>query len=100
MFCAQLRKDFQTAALDERWHPKDNLLPSTLRLWMLDTIKALSSCESEGLRRLLNRVDISEKQMSRFHMQHKNMSFEEVVAELVVRRTLQKVIIRKKFSNE
>ena len=100
LFCSQLQKDFQTAGLDADPFSLHHLSPATARATVLENVVKLSRNNSEGLRRLLYRVDISEKQLDKFHRAHKALSFEEVVAELIVRRVLQKVIIRKKFSGE
>lgn len=61
-------------------------------------IKSLSSGNLEKLFSLLYRVDISEKQISTEQQNSKHLSFEEVITHLIIKRCLQKVILRKLFS--
>ena len=98
MFCAQLKKDFEGAGLVMPFDP-GALQPTGLRQQILEAVVQLSEGSGDNLRRLLYRVDISEKQLGAFHRRHHGVSFEEVVTELIVRRTLQKVVLRKRFSN-
>jgi hypothetical protein len=46
----------------------------------------------------LYRVDVSERQLKEYHHKHLTLNFEEIVIELVIKRILQKIILKKKFS--
>ena len=51
-----------------------------------------------ALSNLLNRIDISETQLNNYQVKKISFSFEEIIAELIIKRTLQKVILKKRFS--
>ena len=53
-----------------------------------------------SLSQLLYRVDISETQLNKYLAQKKNEGFYHVVAELLIKRVLQKVVIRKYYRNK
>ncbi len=61
-------------------------------------IKQLSSNNLEKLFSLLYRVDVSEKQINTEQQNSKLLAFEEVITHLIIKRCLQKVILRKLFS--
>ena len=51
-----------------------------------------------ALSNLLIRIDISETQLNNYQAKKISFSFEEIIAELIIKRTLQKVILKKRFS--
>ncbi len=53
-----------------------------------------------SLSRLLNRIDISDAQLKRYLNEYKNESRFNVIAELIIKRTLQKVVIRQHYKNK
>jgi len=54
-----------------------------------------------NLMRLLNRVDISQAQLSKYLNEYKNENRLYVIAELIIKRVLQKVVIKQHYkSNE
>ncbi len=61
-------------------------------------IKALSKDNYQKLLSLLYRVDISEQQLNTEQKNRENLSFEEVITHLIIKRCLQKVVLRKLFS--
>ena len=99
-FCAQLVKDFDGSGLDSSLLEGMEHDAAAARQVILQAVTALSKGGEEKLRRLLYRVDISERQLNNYYRTHSNQTFEEIVAELIVRRILQKVVIRKRFSHE
>ena len=72
---------------------------TTVRAGILEAVKELGRKQARLIPSLLYRIDISEKQLRDFAQRHPALAFEEVVAQLIVRRILQKVILKKKFSN-
>jgi len=51
--------------------------------------------------RLLNRIDISEAQLKKYLNENRNEDRFNVIAELIIKRVLQKVVIRQHYkSNE
>jgi hypothetical protein len=48
---------------------------------------------------LLYRVDISEAQLKRYLSEAKNESYFNVIAELIIKRVLQKVVVKQYYKN-
>ena len=61
-------------------------------------IKQLSTDNHQKLISLLYRIDISEVQLKNETIKNPNQAFEEIVAHLIIKRCLQKVVLRKLFS--
>jgi len=53
-----------------------------------------------SLSRLLNRIDISDAQLNRYLNEYKNESRFSVIAELIIKRVLQKVVIKQHYRNK
>jgi len=52
---------------------------------------------NSNLMRLLNRIDISEAQLRKFLSEYKNENRFNVIAELIIKRVLQKVVIKQHY---
>jgi len=97
-FRSQLKKDFEGAGIAAGF---TNDLPSDLHLLkerILQALQPLFRGNMALLSSLFYRIDISEQQLKNYEQQHKHLSFEELAAELIIKRVLQKVILRKRFS--
>lgn len=97
LFKIQLKKDFDSCSLSTDFI--DNL-PSQFELLknaLLLELKPLLKTNSI-LSNLLYRIDISELQITNYQLKNSSINFEEVLAELIIKRILQKVILKKKFS--
>jgi hypothetical protein len=55
--------------------------------------------EKINLMHLLYRIDISEAQLKRYLNENKNENHFNVIAELIIKRVLQKVVIKKHYKN-
>jgi hypothetical protein len=53
-----------------------------------------------SLSRLLNRIDISDAQLKRYLNEHKSESRFNVIAELIIKRVLQKVVIKQHYKSK
>ena len=53
-----------------------------------------------NLMQLLNRIDISEAQLRRYLSEHKNESRLSTIAELIIKRVLQKVVIKQYYKKK
>lgn len=97
-FEQQLRKDFEGAgqALGPDFILESNYLE--LQKQMRNQVITLS--KSNALPQLLYRIDISENQIKKYTQLQKEMSFETVIAELIIKRILQKVIFKIHFSSK
>ncbi len=97
LFKKQLKKDFETCGLDINFIDE---LPSDflkLKIILINQLQPLF-INKIVLSNLLNRIDISETQLNNYQVKKISFSFEEIITELIVKRTLQKVILKKRFS--
>jgi hypothetical protein len=97
LFKKQLKKDFETSGIDAGF--ATNLLPDwlTLREVISRALKPLSN-DGNLFTSLLYRIDISEVEIKNYQNQHNALPFEDLMAELIIKRILQKVVLKKKFS--
>ena len=97
-FELQLRKDFEGAghALASDFELASNY--NDLQKQMRDQVIILS--KNNALPQLLYRIDISENQIKKYTQLQKEVSFETVIAELIIKRILQKVIFKIHFSSK
>ena len=65
---------------------------------ILPRIKQLINSDYQKLYSLLYRVDISETQIKKESAANVDMPFEEIITRLIIKRCLQKVVLRKLFS--
>lgn len=96
-FEKQLRKDFEGAGqaiAEDAMIPR--LLPD-LQLFLTQKVKEISRHGS--LQGLLYRIDISEHHISMMGQKQPDLLFEELLSDLIIRRILQKIILRKKFTS-
>ncbi len=97
-FELQLRKDFEASACAL---PENYVLVQgyeNLVLQLADRVRQLD--KSNNLHRLLYRIDVSEVQIKKQSQLQSEISFECIVAELIIKRILQKVILKMHFSSK
>lgn len=100
LFRLQLRKDFAMAGCDVEF---TNQLPGSfdeLKAVLGSQIRKLGTSGASKLPELLYRVDLSEAQVKHYSSKQPNESWEELVAELIIKRLLQKVILKKTYSKK
>ncbi len=100
LFRLQLKKDFEVSACDASFTdnlPKDFYL---LRDLIYKNLCQLGISASSKLPGLLYRIDVSEKQIKIQCNKNPNAKWEENVAELIIKRILQKVILKKTYSKK
>jgi hypothetical protein len=99
-FKTQLLKDFKQSSYSSDFI--EGLEPSYTKI--LETIATVLQRENNtptNLMQLLNRIDISEAQLKRYLHKNKDENYFHVVAELIIKRVLQKVVIKRYYkSNE
>ena len=99
-FKRQLAKDFEQSNFPIDFVSK--LEPDYARIH--ETIlRELLSSQSKAdfnVMQLLYRIDISEAQLKRYLNENKNESYFNVIAELIIKRVLQKVVIRQHYKNK
>lgn len=99
LFKQQLKKDFEGAGLNgdfAMYLPNDF---EALCFALEKQLKLLSKQSGSALSSLLYRIDITEQQLNSSQLKRRQETFEKVLAELIVKRILQKVVLKKKFGN-
>lgn len=93
----QLKKDFLTVGIN---FDIDNPVENYIQLFSFTSnlVEALNEKDPKRIINLLYRIDLPEKKVQ-LEMQKSELSFSELLAELIVKRELQKVIIKNYYSN-
>ena|SRR5688572_11515480 len=98
-FKLQLKKDLSECGCESEF--VTGLLPQfeIIQKELAATLKEHDKKPGFNIQQLLYRVDINEKQLSKQLQEQKNVEYMSVVAELMIKRILQKVVLRKYFNN-
>jgi adenylate kinase family enzyme len=98
-FKAQLKKDFEQSNLSadfvEELEPDYYFILERIESQLQHNEKRNDS----NVMRLLNRIDISEGQLKRYLAENKKVNRLHVISELIVKRVLQKVVIKQLYKN-
>ncbi|MBK6523683.1 MAG: hypothetical protein IPG08_15990 [Sphingobacteriaceae bacterium] len=98
-FKQQLKKDLSECGCESDFI---DVLTSEFELIKQSLITVLKAREKKAgfnIQQLLYRVDINEKQLSERLQKNKEEDYLSVVSELIIKRILQKVVLKKHFSN-
>ncbi len=98
LFAQQLRKDFESSGLPADFVDHLSRDFETLRTQIAEVLEPLNRNHSANLPTLLYRVDLSEHQLRKYGAAEPDLSFELMLAGLIIKRILQKVILKKTFS--
>jgi hypothetical protein len=98
LFAAQLKKDFENSGLDAAFVQGIPREFGALKDTIAAQVEVLLLGNSSYLKALLYRIDISEQQIKKYTSANPSSDLAAVVAELIIKRTLQKVILKKNFS--
>jgi hypothetical protein len=98
LFKAQLKKDFESSGINGDFTDGLSTDFQALKDAVITALWPLLRGSSSGLSALLYRIDINEHQLNNYQQEHSSMQFQEVLAELIIKRILQKVILKKTFS--
>jgi hypothetical protein len=95
---AQIKKDFSFFSMDIVFRDNKENAYTQLYNQILPHISKLLKDKYEKLFSLLYRIDISEKQLKAEQEQNKELPFEQIITGLIIKRCLQKVVLRKLYS--
>lgn len=99
-FKMQLQKDFENCSLEGNFAAKFNPdYKSILKAVHLE-VEKINKASSGKLNELLYRIDISEVQIKKAFNLKPDSELNEIIAELIVKRELQKIIIKEHFKNK
>jgi hypothetical protein len=97
-FKTQLHRDFELCGFSEE-APKLN--SNNLEHVFQEVLKAIMIIEkkdSASIQNLLYRIDVTELQIKKEASNHPEKNFQQISAELIVKRILQKVILKQQYS--
>lgn len=99
-FKQQLTKDFEQSNFSVDFVA--NLAPDYegIRETIVRELLRSQSKADSAIMQLLYRIDISEAQLKRYLNENKNEGYYSVIAELIIKRVLQKVVIRRHYRNQ
>ncbi len=97
LFKKQLKKDFDSCSVNSDFVDTLPIELPFLKAAILFELQPLLKNNTQ-LQALLYRIDISELQIRNYQLKNKTHNFDEVIAELIIKRILQKVILKKRFS--
>jgi hypothetical protein len=98
LFKRQLKKDFEGAGLNGDFTEKLPADFDSMSRQLVSELEPLLKVNSFLISSLLYRVDLSEMQVQAYQEKNPGLPFGQLLSELLIKRTLQKVILRKKFS--
>jgi len=97
-FKIQLHRDFELCGLSD-FAPK--LVSNNLEHVFQEVLKSVMIIEkkdSTSLQNLLYRIDVTEFQIKKETTNHPGKNFQQILAELIIKRILQKVILKQQYS--
>ncbi|MGZ3932163.1 MAG: hypothetical protein ACXVP0_12560, partial [Bacteroidia bacterium] len=94
-FTAQVKKDFDYCGLNSSFTEGLKADYEHMQLILANELSAINKRRPDKISELLYRIDISELQLKKKSLQRPEAAFEAIVADLIIRRELQKVVIRK-----
>lgn len=99
-FKVQLNKDFENCGLSGEF--SSNLIPDyNLIIEVLTSVvEKINKSSSGKLNELLYRVDISEAQIKKAFNLNPDVSLNAIIAGLIIKRELQKIVIKEHFKSK
>lgn len=97
-FKTQLHRDFELCGFaDEAPKIVSNNLEHVFQE-VLKSVMIIEKKDSASLQNLLYRIDVTELQIKKEAASHPEKIFQQILSELVVKRILQKVILKQQYS--
>jgi len=97
-FKEQLFRDFEMCNLDSYLSPLTDISYPAIHRNVQNAIDKITKSGSSAYQNLLYRIDISEKQLTEGLQENRNREQSDVIAELIIKRILQKVILKVIYS--
>ncbi len=98
-FKTQLNRDFELCGLLD-YSPKlvSNHIEHVLDE-VLNAVILIEKKDTSSIQNLLYRIDITENQIKREFHDNSEKNFQQILAQLIIKRVLQKIILKQKYSN-
>jgi uncharacterized membrane-anchored protein YhcB (DUF1043 family) len=99
-FKRQLKKDFEQSNFSADF--VDSLEPDYGSIYkkIMQELQRHETKTDLNIMQLLYRIDISEAQLKKYLNENKNNSYYRVIAELIIKRVLQKVVVKQYYRNK
>ena len=99
-FKIQLKKDFENCGLDSEFTA--NLIPDYDFIFNLVNLEVekINKSKSNKLNELLYRIDISEMQIKKAFAANSNITLNEIISDLIIKRELQKIVIKEHYKSK
>ena len=94
----QIKKDFAFFDIDVFFDDTTSQAYTTLYDQIFPQIKKMLDLNSQKIFSLLYRIDISETQLKNESQKNSGQTSEEIITHLIIKRCLQKVVLRKLYS--
>ncbi|MBK7311637.1 MAG: hypothetical protein IPI93_12900 [Sphingobacteriaceae bacterium] len=98
-FKQQLKKDLNEYNCESEFIDALTSEFELIKQSLTTVLKAHEKKAGFNIQQLLYRVDINEKQLSTRLQENKEEEYLSIVSELIIKRILQKVVLKKHFSN-
>ena len=95
----QIQKEFSFFDTTILFDNSNNYTFSYLCEQILPQVKKLILADNQKLYAFLYRIDINEAQIKKESNSNIDKPFEEIISQLIIKRCLQKVVLRKLFSS-
>jgi hypothetical protein len=97
-FKMQLYRDFELCGFsDVAPQINSNILEHVFQE-VLKAVMTIEKKDSSSIQNLLYRIDVTELQIKKEAINHPEKNFQQILSELIVKRILQKVILKEKYS--
>ena len=97
-FKTQLHRDFELSGFaDESPQLSSNNLEHVFHE-VMKAVMVIEKKDSSSIQNLLYRIDVTELQIKKEATNHPEKNFQQILAELIVKRILQKVILKEQYS--
>jgi hypothetical protein len=100
IFKAQLAKDFEQSNFPSAFIASLQPDYSQIHARIVRELQDSQKKADANIMQLLYRVDISEAQLKRYLQEQKDEDMLHVIAELIIKRVLQKVVIREMYKKQ
>ena len=98
-FKIQLAKDFEQSKFSADFVEKLEPNYGSIHEKIASELTGIEKKAGINVMQLLNRIDISDVQLKRYLDENRHQSRFHVIAELIIKRVLQKVVIRQYYKN-
>jgi hypothetical protein len=97
-FKTQLHRDFELCGFaDEAPKLSSNNLEHIFQE-VLKSVMIIEKKDSSSIQNLLYRIDVTELQIKKEAVSHPEKNFQQILSELIIKRILQKVILKQQYS--